>query len=539
MNELVKIVLEHNKIPESQWWSHLGIEAEPFIPELVPASEVKALLQKHKQSKVLIWGDYDCDGLTGSVILYKYLKAAGFDVKPHLPMRHDGYSLNQKILQGYVDDGYTLVITVDCGVSSVDEITWLRSVGVDVLITDHHSLPESKLPPANIICHPLVSDVKGCEDFAGVGVAYSVVLKQCVSYGVPEGFDLQKWFGLVAIGTIGDVTKLLGHNRQLVKHAMNALRDRPPVGFAALMAAAEKHMEYMDEEMLAFQIIPRLNAAGRLSSPMRAFALLATEDHVAANKAAIELNTINTVRKQLSEQYLNKAKAQVDAFKKKPGAVVLKGDWQHGIIGITAAKVVETYGAPAFLCAQESGGILKGSARCPGWYSVVEGLRYAKDYLERFGGHQQAGGFTLKEENFDLFAKALQEHVAQWKKLDSVSELPISYPVHRLSEVDVLLALRMLKPIGAAFRLPDFKLDSVSLRYKRWSKDKKHLFFKAGTMNCVKWRTPYSRDLTQHDYADMVVSIGVSHFGDAPSVQLQVKQMFLPGTDQEIFHSMD
>lgn len=514
--------MNFNNIKQKEYKQLLQKTTE--IKKLPDIPDKEKILNRFKQAAtnnepVLIWGDYDCDGLTGAVVLYQFFKAAGLNIKVHLPNRSDGYGINKDILNKYIEMGYTLVITVDCGISNTTEIAEAQAKGIDFVITDHHTVPDV-VPPAFYTLHPQVINVPECINFAGCGVAYW--LTRSLSELLPESsnHDYDAATAFVAIGTIGDMTPLRGLNRDLVKTGLVNIRKLKCPGLYSLCKVAKLDQSKLDEESLAFQIIPRLNAAGRMATPRYSFKLLVHQDPMEAASLARMLDSLNVQRKELCLQYEGIVEEHANLG---DPVVFICEDWKHGVIGITAANVAGKFNAPAFLMTQENG-VARGSARAPEWFSVIDALRYSAPHLIKFGGHRQAGGFSLELDKLDLFKQALTEFT-----IKTTTTMDISPP--KPLEWDEAFAdtaiedMCDLQPFGIGFKKPNFFISGANLSAVKKSRDTRHLFCKINKIQSVGWRM-YSDDLTSGNDYDIIFSVGSSDYGsEEPYLRFDIQSI--------------
>jgi len=423
---------------------------EPTLAELVKpaglpdieAGAARVLRAITSKEKVLLFGDYDVDGTTGSVILHEVLTALGGDVAVHIPDRSEGYGLNAPRLERAIADGVKLVISIDTGVTAVAEAELLAARGVDFVVCDHHTLGAT-LPKAVAIIHPrLPSSTYANPNLCGAGVAFKLAWAVAELAGggkmsAPVKQVVLRCVAFVALGTVADVVPLVGENRTLVRWGLRGLRGAGE-GMRALLAAVgmQELLEWQGPEVperlqpsatdIGFRLAPRLNAAGRMGSARRAFQLLVTKDAVEATKLARELDEENGKRRTLQDRVYREAVAQVlqvygdagapDAPLRRPGIVAWHEGWPHGIVGIVAAKLTERFNRPALVASIETGadGVAKakGSGRTCGGVDLLKALEPGKGHLLRFGGHAAACGFTADPKELDGLRSAFDRGVA-------------------------------------------------------------------------------------------------------------------------------
>lgn len=380
-----------------------------YPPLISAVARVEEALEKKEQ--IAVYGDYDVDGITATTVLVTALTRMGAEVIWHIPNRFsEGYGLDEDRIKTMAQTGVELIITCDCGISNSQEITLANSLSVDVLVTDHHT-PPPQLPPACCILNfKLLPGDHPSRDLPGVGTAYVLARRLLESRGM-EHADL---LDLVALGVIADVVPLRGHSRQLYALGLPLLRSAQRPGLAALYAIAGVQPELVDEEKLGFQIAPRINASGRISDGAVAVKLLLSQDREEATALARELDQLNSLRKELGHSIM-------EEINPEPGrALVAYGpDWHQGIIGITAGQISANNGAPAILMTNSrEGKAIVGSARSVPGINVYEILGDCAEYLEKYGGHPAAAGFSLQPNQLQTFSTVLQDAldsaIAQW-----------------------------------------------------------------------------------------------------------------------------
>lgn len=385
--------------------------ADPFLlPDMTQSVErlVDAL---SRQQRVTIYGDYDIDGLTATTVLLEAFKSFGFKhVDTFMPNRFvEGYGLTVDAIEQIAARGTELIVTVDCGSLSLKEVERAGQLGLDVIVTDHHSLGD-KLPPAVGVINPKRQD-HGYPfvDFAGVGVAFKLV--QALQYRLPDlAAGQEKWLlDLVALGTICDVVPLVGENRALVYYGLSVLKKTRRPGLRALMAVAGVEAADLTSRSVAFGLGPRMNAAGRLETAQIALDLLTTEDKARATELAARLDEMNRQRRQEQDKIMNEAKHILSQQVDSPVLVVSAPGWNHGVVGIVAAKLLETYRKPAFVLG-ENGAESKGSARSFGDFSAVEAIRATEHLLVKGGGHKLAAGLTIETKKIDAFRSEINRY---------------------------------------------------------------------------------------------------------------------------------
>jgi len=433
---------------------------------------VRRIVQALRQGeKIHLFGDYDVDGVTAAAVLFLFLKKAGGNVDFTLPHRlREGYGLNLEAMKKIHSSGSRLVITADCGISSREEVRWSQEQGMDVIVTDHHEIPEV-LPPALAILNPKQRDCAyPFKGLAGVGVAFNLVialrsfLRQEGFFSTGNGPNLKEYLDLVALGTVSDVVPLTGANRILVKYGLAELTRAHRPGIAALREVSGMGAGPVDSTGINFRLAPRMNAAGRLEEARDVVHLLVTEDPGEAKRIAVHLNELNSLRQRMEEKVLAEAKEMIGLHEERKSIVLASPNWHPGIIGIVASRLTEEYHCPTILIAlkEERG---KGSGRSIAAFSLFEGLKACQEWMDGFGGHEQAAGLVIRAECIPDFARAFEEVVAaRVREEDSIPCLTLD-AFARLEQLNesFLSELEALAPFGAGNPEPVLGLEDLAI----------------------------------------------------------------------------
>jgi single-stranded-DNA-specific exonuclease len=438
----------------------------------------------HKES-IGIYGDYDIDGLTATVLLHDYLTSVGIRVLTYIPDRfEEGYGLSADGLEALQKQGAQLIISVDCGTTSYEALDWAGKNKLDVIVTDHHEpKADGGLPKAIAVINPKrVDDKYPFKDLAGVGVAFKLV--QALQQDLPDGVRLtdgqEKWLlDLVALGTVCDVVNLIDENRMFVHFGLKVLRKTKRIGLVKLADHSDLDLKKIDTYHLGFVIGPRLNAAGRLTHAKSALKLLMTTNKEVASKQAELLNDLNRKRRQDQEKIMQEASLEAQNHVNDSVLVLADPAWSHGIVGIVASKMVEGFKKPTLLL-QILGETAKGSARSFGDYNIVDALNFASDLLIKFGGHSAAAGATLKTENIPLLRDRLNEYYRTLKLKSQTSYLD---PIVDVESTDLanfnwglLDAIKQLAPFGRGNLRPLFLCQTLKIKdFKVVGANGKHL----------------------------------------------------------------
>ncbi len=453
----------------------------PFSMKDAERAVERILLALGRGEKMLIFGDYDVDGITSTALLFEFLTSLDADVHYYIPDRvSEGYGLSRDCVEKRaIPDGFALIITVDCGISSFDAVSAARRAGIDVIITDHHEIPP-RMPEAFAILNPKQSDCpSGFSWLAGVGVAFNLVLalrKRLRDEGFWSGRggsepNLKAACDLVALGTVGDMVPLLKENRIYVKAGLEVLASDSRPGIKALLSVCKMPNGPLDTRDVAFKLAPRLNAAGRLGQGSIGLKLLTTSNMETAHAIAKELNRENTRRQKIEKHILSEILQHLENNRellKERTLVLDQQGWHEGVIGIVASRLVEQYCRPVVIIAVADG-MGKGSARSPDGFDLYEGLEDCAQYLEKFGGHRAAAGLTLRAENIPGFRRDFERIVCQkTTPEDFVPRLVIDGEISA-SDVSAELAddLETLAPFGTGNPEPLFVLSDMDVLSSR------------------------------------------------------------------------
>ena len=428
------------------------------------------------EETIVVFGDYDVDGVTATALLYQHLKGMGANVKCMLPSREgDGYGLSKNAIQSIHDKGYQLIVTVDNGISAVEEAAFAASLGIDLVITDHH-LPPETLPQAVAVVDPRREDDHSpFKGLCGAGVAF----KLCAALdGCPPEEMLEYCGDLAAVGTVADVMPLTGENRTLVKAGLRQLRQTDRPGLVALLDEVGLTGKPITAENVSYAIAPRINAAGRMDSAVTALQLVLCEDEERAEELAHKLNEINIARQETELEIVKAAQEQLD---KEPSiledrVILLWGrDWHPGVIGIVASRLVEKTGRPVIVVSVDENGEGKGSGRSVQGFNLHSCIGSCADLLLRFGGHAMAAGLSVREENLPELRRRLNEWAARECPVLHTPPLTCDLSIH-LDRVTVesVRRLEQLAPYGAENPTPVFLLEKAVLEGVYPVSDGKH-----------------------------------------------------------------
>ena len=416
-----------------------------------------------KEQTIVVYGDYDVDGVTATALLYQHLKGMGASVKCMLPSREgDGYGLSKNAIQSIHDKGCQLIVTVDNGISALEEAEFAASLGVDLIVTDHH-LPHDALPKAVAVVDPRrADDHSPFKGLCGAGVAF----KLCAALdGCPPEEMLDYCGDLAAVGTVADVMPLTGENRTLVKAGLKLLQQTDRPGISALLEEVGLEGKPITAENVSYAIAPRINAAGRMDNAVTALQLVLCEDEERAAELAHKLNEINVARQETEQEIVKAAQQQLDAEPAilEDRVILIWGrDWHPGVIGIVASRLVEKTGRPVIVVSVDEHGEGKGSGRSVQGFNLHECIASCEDILLRFGGHAMAAGLSVREENLPELRRRLNEWAARECAVLFTPPLECDLSIHldRIT-VESVRRLEQLAPYGAENPTPVFVLEKA------------------------------------------------------------------------------
>lgn len=456
---------------------------DPFLLTDMQPAVARIMAAAEANERVVVYGDYDIDGITASAVVIEGLRALGIEARSYIPDRfEEGYGINRAALEMLKADGVQLVISVDCGITSVEEAAWAREHDLDLIITDHHAVP-AVIPGAIAVINPKrEGDAYPCKELAGVGVAFKLVQALQMAAGRPEPGQ-EKWLlDLVALGTICDVVPLVGENRVLASFGLKVLRRTRRPGLAALAEVGGVNIARITAHEVGFVLGPRMNAAGRLEHAARSVELVMTPDARRGAEIAYELDELNRQRRADQAAILKAATAMAEQYTDDKVLVLADPGWSHGVVGIVASKLAEKWQRPVLLAQVLEDGRVKGSARSVPGYNMVEALRSQAGLLTKFGGHFYAAGYTLPQENLEQLRRGMGEYYAQTMPEQLV--VPRLKPDIRLADMDrvnlsLLETLELLEPHGNSNPRPVVRMDGLQVTaQRRVGGDKTHLSLK-------------------------------------------------------------
>lgn len=485
--------------------------------------------------KIAVYGDYDADGVTATALLSLYFKSIGVSVRTYIPDRNtEGYGLNMNAVKKLCDEGINLIITVDNGISAFKEAEYIKELGMDLIITDHHKASE-KIPEAVAVVNPHRLDCfSSYKDFCGAGVAFKLIC--ALNEGDDE--DMLSLFGdILTVGTIGDVMNLTGENRKIVKAGLELINRGNNIGIMALREVSGMKGKTLSSTSVAFSLVPRINAVGRMSHAERALELLLCEDYEDALSIAREIDLSNTARQEKEKEIIFQVKKQIEENPEmlNERLLIFSGEnWHGGVIGIVAARLVNAYGKPCMVITDD-GKEAKGSARSIDGFSLYDAVSSGSELLEHYGGHVLAAGFGMKSENLEKFKTAMLEYA---KTVDMPFAQNIIDCRLRLEviDADILPLISSLEPFGQGNPQPTFGLFGVEITNIQPIGGGKHLRLSVkkntGTVSAVFFGETISDFPYQvGDKVDLAVRLERNEYMSQVKVGVYIKDIRMSGTD--------
>ncbi len=501
-------------------------------PYLMPDMEkavnriIKAIENKEK---VIIYGDYDVDGITSITVLKKFLADRGLQADQYIPNRLDeGYGLNKAAIEKIVSEKYDLMITVDCGISGIEEVEYANSLGLETIVTDHHE-PSDVLPKALAVVDAKRKDNKyPCNQLAGVGVVFKLI--QAISQKLNlDAKEYLKFLDIVCVGTISDIVPLVDENRVIAKLGLKLVEVTRNIGLKTLLN--QIGYKKIDSSAISFGIAPRINACGRMGHEIEALDLFLTEDEAEAKKIAQRLNEYNKQRQDIEKRiYTEVLEMAEKGEKEKPAIVLADENWHHGVIGIVASKITDMYYKPSILiCFEEDMG--KGSGRSVQGFDLYDALSKCDEHIEKFGGHSMAIGIGVSREEFPKFKEQFLKYAENADIKDLVPIIKIDSEITiKDMQTDIVKELDKLEPYGEANKMPVFMYRNLKIDSIRALSEGKHLKLTLKDDNLVIDAIGFNMGHLAEEYLlgdkiDVVGSLEINSFNNRETVQINLKDI--------------
>ncbi len=535
INKLLATILVNRGITEkNQIEKFLNPKRSDFynpygMPDMEKAVDriIKAIENKEK---IIIYGDYDVDGITSITVLKSFLLERGANVTEYIPNRlEEGYGLNKKAIEYIARQKNQLMITVDCGISGIDEVAYATKLGIETIVTDHHE-PGSELPKAIAVVDAKRKDnTYPCRNLAGVGVVFKLIQAISMKIGLEEK-EFLKYLDIVCVGTISDIVPLTDENRIIVKLGLKLIEQTRNLGLRSILQIAG--YSKIDSSTISFGVAPRINACGRMGHQEEALKLFLSKDIKEINELTQKLNDYNKLRQDTEKSIYTDAVEQIEknGLANKNTIVLMGKGWHHGVIGIVSSKITELYFKPSILLCEEDD-IGKGSGRSIPGFDLYEALTECKDFIDRFGGHSMAVGINIKKDKFEEFKEKF-EQIAKEKHVDEI--IPILNIDAQISLDDIskemVESLKELEPYGEANKMPLFAFKNLKIDSIRALSGGKHLRLTVkdnkNMVNAIGFNLgELANDYKIGDRIDLVGNLEINSFNGVDNIQINVKDV--------------
>ena len=503
---------------------------DPYLLQDMEIAVNKIIEIIESKGRILIYGDYDVDGITSIAVLKKFLDERGLNVDYHIPNRlNEGYGLKKETLEEIAKKNYDLMITVDCGISAIEEVDFANKLGIKTIITDHHETLD-EIPKAIAVVNPKRRDnVYPFRGLAGVGVVFKLIQAISIKLGLEEK-EYLKYLDLVCVGTISDIVPLVDENRVITKLGLKLVEVTKNIGLRELINISR--YKKIDSSTVSFGIAPRINACGRMGHAEEALKLFLTSNITEAKEITKKLEEYNQERQSIEKRIYTEALEQLkdEEEAKKDSIVLVSHNWHHGVIGIVASKLTEKFYKPSILLSIEDGEV-KGSGRSIPGFDLHEALCKTSEYLEKFGGHEMAVGLTLKEENYDSFKKEFEKLVEESNVAEFVPIINIDGQLQSKDiKKEIAKEISILEPFGEANKMPLILFKNLKIDSIRALSEGKHL--KLTLKNENQWIDAIGFNLGSlsdeyqlGDKIDVVGTLEINEYNNNEYVQINMKDI--------------
>lgn len=503
---------------------------DPFLLNDINVAVDRIIEAIEDKEKITIYGDYDVDGITSIAVLKKFLTELGANVEYYLPSRlEEGYGLNNDALLKIKNTRTNLLITVDCGISAYNEIEYAKSLGMEVIVTDHHECPE-KIPDTLAVIDPKRRDnTYPFNSLAGVGVTFKLIQAISLKLGLDRKKYL-KYLDIVCLGTIADIVPLIEENRVIVKYGLMLVKETKNIGLRALIKLSG--YKKIDSGLISFGIAPRMNACGRMGKADLALELLLTNDQEKANEIATSLNEINRERQEVEKSIIDEAVKIIEDNKLYEDRVIVVGseNWHHGVIGIVASKITEMYYKPTILICFEND-IGKGSGRSVEKFDLHKALSSCAEDLLKFGGHEMAIGLTINKSDFEKFRNDINQYAENVIKEEMVPIVKADASVTSdFISIGKINELNILEPYGEANPMPTFIYKNIKVDGIRALSNNKHLKLLLKDGSSIYDAIAFNMGDMQYsikigDRIDVLHYLDINNYNNIERIQLNVKDI--------------
>lgn len=503
----------------------------PFLIKDMEKSVERIIKAIENNEKVTIYGDYDVDGITSITVLKSFLKDRGLETSQYIPNRlNEGYGLNNNAIEKIKQQGCDLMITVDCGISAINEINYASSLGIETIITDHHE-PGNEIPKAFAVIDNKRKDSKyPFRELAGVGVVFKLIQAIGIKLGLKEE-EYLKYLDIVCVGTISDIVPLVDENRVIAKLGLMLIRQTRNIGLKSIIDTSG--YTKIDSNSISFGIAPRINACGRMGKAEDALELFLSKNYNEVSELAKKLNDYNKLRQDTEKEIYENAIKQIEQNKlDKNNSIIVGGhNWHHGVIGIVSSKITEMYFKPSILLSFEEDGIGTGSGRSIPGFDLHEALTKCLGSVEKFGGHSMAVGLTVKREKFEEFKKEFEQIATKSNVSEIIPVINIDAKIDFSAiNKDMVESLKQLEPFGEGNKMPVFVFKNLKIDSIRALSEGKHLklTLKEGStvVNAIGFNIGDLADEYRiGDKIDVVGVLEVNNFNGVESLQINIKDI--------------
>ena len=503
----------------------------PFLIKDMDIAINRIIKAIENKEKVTIYGDYDVDGITSITVLKSFLNDRGLEISQYIPNRLDeGYGLNKNAIEKIHENGCDLMITVDCGISAIEEISYANDLGIETIVTDHHE-PGNELPNALAVIDNKRKDATyPFRELAGVGVVFKVIQAIGMQLGLKEE-EYLKYLDIVCIGTISDIVPLVDENRVIAKLGLLLIKQTRNIGLRSIINASGYNK--IDSNSISFGIAPRINACGRMGKAEDALKLFLSKNLNEVSSLTNKLNEYNKLRQDTEKKIFENAVKEIKEENLDKNAAIIVGghNWHHGVIGIVASKITEMYFKPSILLSFEEDGIGTGSGRSIPGFDLHEALTKCIDSIEKFGGHSMAIGITVKKDKFELFKEEF-ERIAKQAKIDEI--IPI---INIDAKIDfsninreIVESLKRLEPFGEGNKMPIFAFKNLKIDSIRALSDGKHLKLTLREENTIINAIGFNMGSFVDDYrigdkVDVAGVLEINTFNGVDTLQINMKDI--------------
>ena len=504
---------------------------DPFLITDMDIAVERIITAIKNQEKVTIYGDYDVDGITSITVLKSFLKDNGLEVDFYIPNRlEEGYGLNKEAVKKIADEGCSLMITVDCGISCIDEIDYAKELGIETIVTDHHE-PGVDIPKAiAVIDNKRKDSTYPFRELAGVGVVFKLIQALGIKLGLKEESYL-KYLDIVCLGTISDIVPLVDENRVIAKLGLMLVEKTRNIGLRSIINSSG--YKKIDSTTISFGVAPRINACGRMGKAEEALKLFLSPNINEVNELTKKLNEHNRNRQEIEKAIYESVIETIEKenLNKNKTLIVSGKNWHHGVIGIVSSKITDLYFKPSILLSFEEDGIGKGSGRSVPGFDLHEALSKCSDQIEKYGGHSMAIGITIKKENLEKFKEKIEE-IATESKIDEIIPIINIDAKVNLSDISkqMVESLKDLEPFGEANKMPIFAFKNLKIDSIRALSEGKHLKLTLkdnnSIINAIGFNLGYLADEYRiGDKIDVAGVLEINTFNGVDNLQINIKDI--------------